>query len=171
MRLATFNIYWLGNKLFVKMSGKAERTDDDWRRIAQVITRLNADVLAFQEIISKKELQTVLGLASSMTGRSYQPLNANKKLLGEAKPGGQKVIVTYDARHYELVAAAPISGGGKGLAFGLRLKGITGSEQVTVVGVHLKSGQPSFTDVKSATTRRKQCRHLQDWVTGKTAGQ
>jgi endonuclease/exonuclease/phosphatase family metal-dependent hydrolase len=46
------------------------------------------------------------------------------------------------------------------------LEALADSGQVTVVGVHLKSGQPSFTDANSAAKRKKQCQHLQDWVAG-----
>jgi endonuclease/exonuclease/phosphatase family metal-dependent hydrolase len=159
MRLATFNIYWLGGN-------QIQRTKDDLGRIAQVIAKLDADVLAFQEIVGVAQLQTILDQANTLTAREYKLFDANQKLLGAAKYGGQKVVVTYDAQRYELVAAAPISGGGKGLAFGLRLKGIVSGGQVTVVGVHLKSGQPSFTDLDSATKRTDQCQYLQDWVAG-----
>lgn len=160
MRLATFNIYWLGGN-------QIQRTDDDLGKIAQVIAKLKADVLAFQEIVGVAELQRILDLASRKTGRSYQLFDAADKLLGEAKSGGQKAVVTYDKQRYELLAASPIYGGGKGLAFGLRLQDIAGGGQVTVIGVHLKSGQPFFTDAQSAATRKKQCQHLQDWVAGK----
>lgn len=162
MRLATFNIYWLGGN-------QIQRTEDDLGKIAQVIAKLDADVLAFQEIVGVAQLQTILDQANNLTARDYKLFDANQKLLGAAKYGGQKVVVAYGAQRYELVAAAPISGGGKGLAFGLRLKGIVGGGQVLVVGVHLKSGQPSFTDQNSATTRAIQCQHLADWVTGKKA--
>ena len=160
MKLASFNVYWLGGN-------QIQRTDDDLEKIAQVLARLDADVLAFQEIVGVAELQRVLGLASDKTGRSYQLFDAADKLLGEAKFGGQKVVVTYDRQRYGLVAASPIYGGGKGLAFGLRLQDKAGGGQITVIGVHLKSGQPFFTDAKSAATRKKQCQHLQDRVAGK----
>jgi len=159
MRLATFNIYWLGGN-------QIQRTTEDLRKIAQVIARLDADIFAFQEIVGVAELQQIFDLASSLTGRSYQLFDAADKFLGEAKFGGQKVVVTYDRQRYELLAASPIYGGGKGLAFGLRLQDIAGGGQITVIGVHLKSGQPFFTDAKSAATRKKQCQHLQDWVAG-----
>ena len=53
MKLATFNICWLGGS-------QIQRTEDDLGKIAQVIAKLDADVLAFQEIVGVTELQTIL---------------------------------------------------------------------------------------------------------------
>ena len=102
MRLATFNIYWLGGN-------QIQRTEDDLGKIAQVIAKLDADVLAFQEIVGVAQLQTILDQANNLTARGYQLFDAKKKLLGAAKYGGQKVVVAYDAQRYELVAASKIS--------------------------------------------------------------
>ena len=160
MRLATFNICWLGGK-------KIQRTAGDLAAIAQVIAKLDADVVVFQEIVHSQVLQHILEVANASTARSYQLFDRNHHLLGVVKPPGQKVIAAYDERRYELLAASPIFGGVGRLPFGLRLRSVAGGGQVLVVGVHLKSGQPIFTDVASASTRKDQCRHLQDWVAGR----
>lgn len=175
MRLATFNIYWLGNDKFVEMSGLEERGEDDWRAIARVISRLDADVIAFQEIISLEELEKVLDLASGMTARSYRLNDENGKMLGGGSAKGQKVVFAYDAKRYGLVAASPllgqpqIMGQSWRVPFGVRLRRLTHGGQVVVVGVHFKSGQPQFTDKDSSTVRAGQCQHLADWVAGKKA--
>jgi endonuclease/exonuclease/phosphatase family metal-dependent hydrolase len=166
MKLATFNIYWLGGN-------QIQRTEDDLGKIAQVIAKLDADALAFQEVVGVAQLQTILDQANNLTARDYLLFDANQKLLGVAKYGGQKVVITYDAQRYELVTASkisdyPVASYMAGFAFGLRLKSkdAAGGGQITVIGVHLKSGQPSFTDADSATKRVDQCRYLQDWVAG-----
>jgi endonuclease/exonuclease/phosphatase family metal-dependent hydrolase len=37
------------------------------------------------------------------------------------------------------------------------------------VGVHFQSGYPVFTDADDASKRKKQCRHLADWIAGQKA--
>ncbi len=160
MRLATFNIYWLG-------ANKIARTAEDLAHIAQVIAKLDADVVVFQEIVDVQVLQQVVDSANSLTGRTYQLFDKDHLLLGVGRPEDQKVVVTYDEQRYDLLAASPILGGVSRLPFGLSLKSLAGGGQVLVVGVHLKSGWPSFTDAKSAKTRKKQCKHLANWVAGK----
>jgi len=110
----------------------------------------------------------VIPVGTQSTTNLARRRRLSDRLLGAAKYGGQKVVVTYDAQRYELVAASPIGDYVGGFPFGLRLKGKdkVGGGQVTVVGVHLKSGQPSFTDLDSATKRADQCQYLQDWVAG-----
>jgi endonuclease/exonuclease/phosphatase family metal-dependent hydrolase len=166
MKLATFNIYWLGNERFVEMSGQEERTQEDWSRIAQVIAKLDADVIAFQEIVSLEELQTVIDLANELTSRNYQMYDKNGELLGTGKAEDQKVVVAYDQQRYELVAASPIFGGVGRLPFALKVRSLTDGGQALIVGVHFKSGQPEFENENSAERRRLQCQHLADWVAG-----
>jgi hypothetical protein len=68
-----------------------------------VIARVDTDVLAFQEIVGTTELQMVLDLTNGMTARNYRLSDADDHLLGEAKFGSQKVVVTYDAQRDEPV--------------------------------------------------------------------
>lgn len=174
MKLATFNIYWLGNEKFVEMSKKSgmnlkERDEDDWLSIARVISKLDADVIVFEEIVSLDELQKVFKLAKSFTPRSYQIYDKQGQFLGTGKNTDQKVVMAYDEKQYELVAASPIFGGEGRLPFGLRVRSVTDGGQILVVGVHFKSGQPYFDDEPSAEKRMHQCQHLADWVAGKKA--
>ncbi|HEX8847416.1 MAG TPA: hypothetical protein VF791_22420 [Pyrinomonadaceae bacterium] len=171
MKLATFNIYWLGNDRFLEMSKKSglnlkERDDNDWLSIAQVISKLDADVIVFEEIVSLDELQKVLKLANGFTSRNYQTYDKEGQLLGTGKAADQKVVLAYDEKQYELVAASPIFGGEGRLPFGLRVRSVNDGGQILVVGVHFKSGQPFFDDQGSADKRRAQCQHLADWVAG-----
>jgi endonuclease/exonuclease/phosphatase family metal-dependent hydrolase len=165
MKLATFNIYWLGNDEMIV------RTQEDRSLIARVIAKLDADVIVFEEIVDPQELQEIINLASSLTSRSYRLHDNDNRLLCDnnqlGMTGFQKVFVTYDAKQYDLLAASPIAGGVSRRPFGIRVRRKADGEQLLVVGLHLKSGQPQFTDEDSAKTRKKQCQHLADWVAGK----
>jgi endonuclease/exonuclease/phosphatase family metal-dependent hydrolase len=160
MKLATFNIFWLGGD-------KIERTEEDKSLIARVIARLDADVVVFQEIVDPKALQEIIDFASGATSRSYRLYDNDNQLLGVGKGKDQKVVVTYDDQRYELVAASPIFGGVGRLPFGLRVRSVADGGGVLVVGVHFQSGYPNFTDKDDAEKRKKQCQHLADWIAGK----
>jgi endonuclease/exonuclease/phosphatase family metal-dependent hydrolase len=162
MKLATFNIYWLGGD-------KIERTEEDKLLLARVIARINADVVVFQEIVDPTALQEILDLANPMTSRTYRLYDHEGQLLGVGKGKAQKVVVTYDDQHYQLVAASPIFGGVGRLPFGVRLQRSDDGAQVLVVGVHFQSGYPVFTDAGDAKKRKTQCRHLSDWIAGQKA--
>jgi len=80
MRLATFNIYWLGGN-------QIQRTEEDLGLIARVIARLDADVLVFQEIVGVAQLQTILDQANNLTARDYKLFDADQKLLAACRRG------------------------------------------------------------------------------------
>jgi endonuclease/exonuclease/phosphatase family metal-dependent hydrolase len=169
MKLATFNVCWLGNERFAKMTNLKEREMDDWVSIARVVAKLDADVIVFQEIVNLEELRNVLILANGFTGRKYQMRDQQNQVLGTGKSKEQKVVIAYDEQQYELVAASPIFGGEGRIPFGVRVRSVTDVAQILVVGVHFKSGQPYFDDKTSADKRMHQCQHLADWIAGKKA--
>lgn len=167
MKLATFNVCWLGNERFAKMTNLKERDQDDWLSIARVIAKLDADIIVFQEIVNVQELQNVLMLANA--SHRYQIFDKHIQVLGTGGSKEQKVVIAYDEQQYELAAASPIFGGEGRIPFGVRVRGIFDDAQVLVIGVHFKSGQPYFDDKTSAEKRMLQCQHLADWVAGKKA--
>ena len=62
MKLATWNIYWLGER-----SGKRiKRTDEDENLIARVIAQVSPDVLSIQEVVDPFVLERVLSRANSV---------------------------------------------------------------------------------------------------------
>lgn len=169
MKLATFNVCWLGNERFAKMTSLKERDQDDWVSIARVIAKLDADVIVFQETVNLEELQNVLMLANGFTGRKYQMRDQQNQMLGTGRTLEQKVVIAFDEQKYELLAASPIFGGEGRIPFGVRVRSVTDGEQILVLGVHFKSGQPYFDDKSSADKRTGQCQHLADWIAGKKA--
>lgn len=167
MKLSTFNICWLGNERFAKMTNLKERDKDDWLSIARVISKLDADLIVFEEIVNLEEFQNILALANDFTSRKYQIYDQHHQLLGTGKTKEQKVVIAYDEQQYELMAASPIFGGEGRIPFGVRVRSVSDGGQVLVVGVHFKSGQPYFDDQTSADKRMQQCQHLADWIAGK----
>lgn len=166
MRIATFNIYWLGNKDFVKWSGLPGRKDADWSLIGHVLGKLDTDVIVFQEIVDLDELQRVLDRANHLTGRTYQIHDHEDRLLGTGKANSQKVVIAYDEQQYALETASPLHVAEGRLPFAARLRSLSTGGSVLVVGIHLKSGQPQFDDESSAERRKQQCQHLADWIVG-----
>lgn len=168
MRLATFNIAWLGDE------EQISRTEEDLGRIARVIARLDADAMVFQEIVKPEQLEHMLDQAGGLTNRVYRMRDDQGRLLGSLghHVNEQKVIAAYDSRRYALLAGSPIVGGPGRPPYALRLRSVAdGDGQVLVVGVHFQSGFPDFTDAGDAQRRRKQCQHLADWIQGAKADQ
>ena len=66
--IGTFNIEWLGDGV----DDQKPRTEDNYRRIADVIDRTGADVLGLQEIESKQALDRVLRYLPGHTGMVYE---------------------------------------------------------------------------------------------------
>ena len=170
LKLATFNIYWLGNDRFTEMSELEPRGEGDWLSIARVVSKVNADVIVFEEIVSLDELQRVLDLAHDLVGRRYEIHDQHGTLLGTGNPNDQKVVIAYDSEKFDLTAASAIRGVQGRLPYGVRLRRINEPGEILVIGVHFKSGQPLFDDESSAVKRAHQCQHLAEWVAGlKTA--
>jgi len=173
MKLATFNIYWLGGYA----EHDVQRSGEDNQRLAEIIAEVNADVYVFQEIVDADVLREILDMAdektASTTGRRYTMHDAQNHLLGVgagAPQNDQQVVIAYDAGRYDLLASSVIKGGVSRPPFAARLRGKNGGGQLLVVGVHFKSGQPQVTDESSSKKRERQCQHLSDWLDGKVAG-
>lgn len=66
--IGTFNIEWLGDGV----DDLKPRTEDDYKRIADVIDRTGADVLGLQEIESRQALDRVLKYLPSHAGMIYE---------------------------------------------------------------------------------------------------
>jgi endonuclease/exonuclease/phosphatase family metal-dependent hydrolase len=167
MKLATFNVCWLGNERFAKMTGLKDRDEDDWLSIARVIAKLDADIIVFQEIVNLAELQNILTLVQGFNSRQYQMFDHDKRMLGTGSSKDQKVLIAYDQQKYKLVAASPIFGCKGRVPFAVRLRSVFDGKEILIVGVHFKSGQPYFDDQSSAVKRTHQCQHLADWIAGK----
>jgi hypothetical protein len=112
MRVATWNIYWLGERT----GDKIQRSESDYKLIAQVIDRLSPDVLVLEEIVDPLVMEHILALAST-EDRDYiiRTSDANW-LTSDAKPLDalndlQKVFLCINNKTVEFITAAAIKGG------------------------------------------------------------
>jgi endonuclease/exonuclease/phosphatase family metal-dependent hydrolase len=162
MRLATFNIYWLGGN-------QVERTEEDEGLIARIIAKLEAGVLAFQEIMQGSALERVIERVNAETVRNYRIKNeAGSWLEGDSQ--GMRVMMAYDIDTMELLSDAAIKGGVERRPCALHLRDRSTGSELTVVGVHFQAGYPHFDGVDDANVRRHQCEHLVSWIAGGQQG-
>lgn len=162
MRVATFNIYWLGGN-------KIQRTDADEQHIATIIENLDADVIAFQEIIDRQVLKRILDLASSHTDRDYRIRDELGDWL-ESGSSNMRVMMAYDHSTTKLHSFTAISGGKKRKPCAIQVSDRQSGVEVTAVGVHLHSGYPKFDDIEDAAIRQSQCENINRWIHGQEAG-
>ena len=160
MKLATFNIYWLGGE-------KIKRKDSEENKIGQTIAKVDADVIGFQEVIRAEDLQRIIDHANVISGRNYQIKNESGEWLS---PNSKymRTAIAYDQDKVELKQGAEI----KGLHFMLRkpyvvhvIDNHSGAE-LDIIAVHLQSGNPEFDNDEDAQKRTNQCVHLADWISG-----
>ena len=170
INLATFNIFWYGSSAV----DKNPRTDDDQKRIAQVLTRLDADVFVFQEILDLGGLETLL---RGIAGHTYELHRSDDAWLTSADPPSKskmKIVSAYDANVLELVAAAPLRNPvvdpeykGRRDPYAMHLRVRATGEEFTLVGVHLKSGLPNAGQGdRDAEIRLRETTFLASWLAG-----
>jgi endonuclease/exonuclease/phosphatase family metal-dependent hydrolase len=170
MKIATWNIYWLGDR-----SGEhIARSEADEALIAQVLARLAPDVLALQEIVDPFAMERILGQASG-PGREYVLRANNAWLTSDPDPTAeknvQKAFLCFNAATVEFVQAAALQGGPKigRKPYAARLAARGSGQEFVAVAVHLRAGFPAFLDVQDAGQRRKEAAALASWLRGEAA--
>src|SRR5215204_4450807 len=170
VRIATMNIFWYPSSTFIGNS----RDDEDQAKIREVIKRLDADVLVFQEIL---DLNALAGLLTGVIpGRQYSLWDRNGQWSASgAGHAGMKVALAYDSNKLELFEAgsALMAGqepAGNGLRdpFAARLGRPGVGPSLTVIGVHLKSGLltvPPAANTPADDTRVREMENLTEWIT------
>ena len=156
MRVATFNIYFLGGN-------KIDRSDAEYQKIGQVIAKLDADIIGFQEIMDPDGLQLAIDAANTASGRNYLCKNADGDWLTASN--FMRVGMAFDADAVELKSNGKVEGY-KRDSYALHVVDKKSGIELNVVDVHLKSGQPVLDDQSSADTRRIQCENLASWIAG-----
>jgi hypothetical protein len=111
MRIATWNIYWLGDR----MGEHIVRTEDDEQLIAEVIKNVSPDVLALEEIVDPLVMERILTLASG-PGRQYVMRSNNGAwFTSDPKPTSeqnlQKAFLCINNETVEFLHGAAIRGG------------------------------------------------------------
>lgn len=172
MRIATFNVYWFGTTRNIVV-----RAPEDDQLVAQVIARLDADVLGLQEICDLPRLECVVQAAAALSGRDLRVRLADR-FVTSGRPQEitdnalQKVAYAWDAATVEPIAWGSLSGGPALrppllATFRDRRDGTC----ISVAAVHLKSGVmgASMAD-PSAALRLREAEHLARWLDGAPLG-
>lgn len=169
MKIATWNIYWLGDRFgeFI------ERTEADYQMIGQVIENLSPDVLALEEIVDPLVMEKILKAANGV-GKNYVIRNPSDGswLTSDSNPTDetknlQKIFLCINTETVEFLHGGKIRGGPAGrrpYAALLRDKA-SGTELVTVA-LHLRSGYPVFLDEEDAEFRKQEVAALSRWIGG-----
>lgn len=168
MRGATWNIYWLGERT----GEKIQRSESDYKLIAQVIDRLSPDILALEEIVDPLVMEQILALASTEDRDYIIRISDDNWLTSDSKPLDasnelQKVFLCINNKTVEFIKGAAIKGGPGGRRpYAARLRDRSSGKEFVVVGLHLRSGFPDFLDQQDAAVRRKEVEALIRWLGG-----
>lgn len=166
VRIATLNIFgypssFLGNS----------RNAQDHAMIGELIKRLDADVIVFQEIIDLEELERLL--SGLVPGREYRLKDDAEHWIASAVGGnGMKVVMAFDRNRLKPLEAGkakkagPGATGGKRDCVAARLSPAGGGKSLTVIGVHFKSGLLTVPPRHEPEddTRVEEVNNLIDWI-------
>ncbi len=170
MNVATWNIYWLGDR-----SGDfIVRTEDDELLIAQIIRQIKPDVLAIQEVVDPQALERVLEAARE-PGHEYSiRVGEDTWLTSDSNPGSetndwQKTFLCINESTIEFIAGGAIRGAPGRRPYAAELRHRESGREFTAVAVHFQSGFPVFLDQEDAERRRAQAEALARWLDGEGA--
>jgi endonuclease/exonuclease/phosphatase family metal-dependent hydrolase len=171
MRIATWNIYWLGER----SGDKIRRGAEDLELIAEVLKNVSADVLAFQEVVDPAVLEAILKKAGG-SQRDYSiraedgPWFSSTSNPDSASNNYQKIFLAMDRERVEFLGGVSIPDGPAGRKpYAARLRDRSSETEFVVVAVHLRSGYPIFLDVEDAAKRRQEASALARWLHGEAA--
>lgn len=171
MRVATWNIYWLGER----SDDKIIRSAEDLQVIADVIKTVSPDVMAFQEIVNPDVLQDILTRAHGDAGDYVIRADDGIWLTSDSDPTKptsnlQKVFLCLNRKTIEFVQGAAIRGGPPGRKpYAALLRDRSSGTEFVVVAVHLRSGFPDFLGADDAAVRQKEATAVANWLSGEAA--
>lgn len=168
MKLATWNIYWLGDR----DGTRVVRSPEDEQIIAQVIARLAPDVLALQEIVDPFLMERILDMAGGL-GRDYVLRVDNTWLTSDPDPTAeenvQKAFLCINREIVDFLHGAAIHGGPKKYVrppYAATLRHRASGHEFVAVVVHLRAGYPAFLDETDARVRKREATALARWLQG-----
>ncbi len=169
MKIATWNIYWLGDPA----RERPVRTAADEELVASIVAHMSPDVFAFQEIVNPVVLERILARASVLSRRRYTIRDPSANYYtSDAKPmaaptgSRQKIFLCVDQDTVHVGRTGSLKAGAR-RPLAAELTHISSARTFIAVAVHLKSGQPDFYHEKSSQTRRREAERLVKWVEGK----
>ena len=165
MRVASFNLFWFGTR----HPRRAPRGPEDLGLLRQVLDRLDAHVLALQEVVDVGLLQRVLDdrwrsvddEGRAICSPDIEPSGAPERL---------KLAMAWDADVLELRGTEQVRLRGGAHFRGRRPPLVAHLEhratgwRFSVVAAHLKAGPHTEPGGPEATTRDQECRRLAEWL-------
>jgi endonuclease/exonuclease/phosphatase family metal-dependent hydrolase len=164
-RLATFNTFWLGTP----ERKRARRDADDEAALVRLLQRLDADALVLQEVVNLPYLEGLL--ARVRPGYRLRDGAGNWLTTGRMRrriSRLQKIVLAYDEATLELrEVPRPLERVWPGPREPIvaRFRARAGGLDLTLVGVHLKSGGLRLPpDSRPVRVRMAECQVLADWL-------
>lgn len=163
LKVATWNIYWLGDNKY------NQRTSEDYRQLQHSAQQLNADVIALQEVGSADDARKVLG---NDYAYYFSTRDADQRVGFAVKKTSD---LTVDFSEYKALGVGNVR-------YGADLTVSRNNKSLRLLGVHLKSGcfsqslspdelnaLPTKTDRDKYRSRSchklaNQIQPLEDWV-------
>ena len=167
MRIATWNIYWLGDR----EGEHIVRTAADEELIAQVIKNVSPDVLALEEVVDPLVMERVLGHVNG-PGTNYIIRTAPTDWLSSHRDPTdeqdvyQKVFLCINTETVEFVRGAAIRGGPGRKPYAAVLRYRPSGKEFVAVVAHLRAGFPAFLDPDEAAVRKEEAASLARWLRG-----
>jgi len=167
VKIATWNIYWLGDR----HGEHIVRTPEDEGLIAQVIENLSPDVLALEEVVDPLVMERVLGRVNG-PGRNYVIRTSPNAWLSshrdptDVQDAFQKVFLCINTETIEFIRGAAIRGGPGRKPYAAVLRHRPSDREFVAVVAHLRAGYPEFLNVHEAGVRRQEAASLSRWLRG-----
>lgn len=170
LRAATFNVFWFG----ASASEKTVRGPGDELLLGDVVRRLDADFVVFQEIVAVERLESLLAQGP---GRRWSLRDEAGRIVTSADPQSErfptdlKIVLGYDPDVLEVVRFSPLryrgAPAGTRRALIAHLRHRMSGWGLTAVGVHFKSGPlGAGLEDRAAQKRAAECRALAAWLSG-----
>jgi endonuclease/exonuclease/phosphatase family metal-dependent hydrolase len=167
MKIATWNIYWLGDR----HGEHIVRTPEDEGGIAQVIENLSPDVLALEEVVDPLVMERVLGRVNG-PGRNYVIRTSPNAWLSshrdptDVEDAFQKVFLCINTETVEFVRGVAVRGGPGRKPYAAVLRYKPSGREFVAVAAHLRAGYPDFLNEHEAGVRRQEAASLSRWLRG-----
>ncbi|GAB4570507.1 MAG: hypothetical protein Tsb0020_25330 [Haliangiales bacterium] len=151
LHIASWNLAWLSER---DQTGTIKRSDADYQRLARYADRLDADIIAFQEVAS-----------AAAAARVFDP--ARYQVLISKRSGAQRTGFAYKktlrVTRYPDLTALDVGGLRHGVDIGVEL----GETSLRLLSVHLKSGcfaDPLSRDSAACSKLARQVPALEAWI-------
>ncbi len=151
LHIASWNLAWLNER---DQTGTIKRSDSDYQRLARYADRLNADIIAFQEVAS-----------AAAAARVFDP--ARYQVLISKRSGAQRTGFAYKktlrVTRYPDLTTLDVGGLRHGVDIGVEI----GETSLRLLSVHLKSGcfaDPLSRDSAACSKLARQVPALEAWI-------